>query len=332
MKIIKKENQIIDIENIDSCNNNVEFLKKTHNTLNEEYIENYCLLPKLNIQFILKQMVNKNIEFKFCKYAKNKYSLQLFDNDEKQKTLKIICPQCKQSYSINQKNHLLRRKHLLCKNCSLSFAQKNGGVDNYRKTFFEKYGTTSPVYVKQFLEKSKKTCKERYGVQFPLQKQQIRQKIKKTCLQKYGFENPFQSQVLAKKAREGMSCFSNICCECMKRLQKDLNVQIQYGENQKVFVFENGWYRTDGYIEEKNFSIQFYGDYYHANPKFYKNDYVFDFWGKKYTAQQIWIKDQKRLKKLIQKYKMKIFKIWQFDYKTNYEQILKELRKELDNV
>lgn len=329
MNLIKIDGEIIDKQNIDNSNYNVEFLQKTHNSQMSEYIKNYSLIPKIRIDFIYAQCFNKNIQMRFVRYSKERYSLQFFIGTQKQNVIQIICPECGKVYRINQKNHLLRRTNLICRNCSLSFAQKNGGVENYKKSFKEKYGVTSPVYVKQFLEKAKKTCFRKYGVQFPLQKQEIRQKIKQTCFRKYGFQNPFQVPEIAKRAKNGVILFSNICCQCMQKIQKDLGIQILYGKNEKLFTFKDGWYRADGFIESKNFIIQFYGDYYHANPRFYKGNDVFDFFGKVFTAQQIWNKDILRQNKLIKQYGVKIFKIWQFDYKNDYENVLNNIRKEL---
>lgn len=71
----------------------------------------------------------------------------------------------------------------------------------------------------------------------------------------------------------------------------------------------------------KNKLIEFYGDYWHCNPRTYKKD----FWNPQLhmTAKEKWDFDKKRIKRFEEKgYKIKI--VWECDYKKDKDKIIKE--------
>ena len=67
---------------------------------------------------------------------------------------------------------------------------------------------------------------------------------------------------------------------------------------------------VDIFVPSQNKVIELYGDYWHANPKKYDGDYFNDLI--KLTAQEIWERDRKREREIIEAgYKLKI--IWECD-------------------
>ena len=52
------------------------------------------------------------------------------------------------------------------------------------------------------------------------------------------------------------------------------NIQIQHAENETEFVIPNTKYKADGYCQETNTIYEFHGDYWHGNPKLFKEDSI----------------------------------------------------------
>lgn len=64
------------------------------------------------------------------------------------------------------------------------------------------------------------------------------------------------------------------------------------------------------------------------NPKKYKADDIVNIHGNKVSAQEIWDHDQKR-NSAIEESGIKIFVVWESDYKSNKEKCIKELVNEI---
>lgn len=90
-----------------------------------------------------------------------------------------------------------------------------------------------------------------------------------------------------------------------------------------VIHIDKNWFYPDVTIDggRNGILIEFLGDYWHANPKKYKeNDIIHH----GITAKKIWEKDEKRFKKLSDK-GYRIIKIWESDYKKNKQDIIHDL-------
>ena len=80
----------------------------------------------------------------------------------------------------------------------------------------------------------------------------------------------------------------------------------------------------------KNKIIEFQGDYWHCNPKIYKNDYYHEL--KKMTAQEIWESDKKHIK-YANDHNYKVIEIWESDMnKYNDEEFKEYLINLLKNI
>ncbi len=90
---------------------------------------------------------------------------------------------------------------------------------------------------------------------------------------------------------------------------------IKGGEREVI----NGRYSFDYMLGDK--IIEFNGDYWHANPKIYKKDYINKTLN--LTAYEIWKKDEKR-KKYIQKQGYQLYVVWESDYKNDPENTIKK--------
>jgi len=98
----------------------------------------------------------------------------------------------------------------------------------------------------------------------------------------------------------------------LESIEKNLSIKI----NREVKI---GKYFVDGVYE--NFVIEFYGDFWHCNPKkFNSNDYNSLL---KMTAGDKWKIDKKRIE-YIEKKGYNVIKIWENDWKNDKEGIIKE--------
>lgn len=80
-----------------------------------------------------------------------------------------------------------------------------------RDAFYEKYGVTNPLQVKEINEKQRKTCVKRYGAEYALQNKEFLEKKDNTCIQKYGTSSVLLNQDIAQKKKN--TCLKRFGCE-----------------------------------------------------------------------------------------------------------------------
>jgi len=84
---------------------------------------------------------------------------------------------------------------------------------------------------------------------------------------------------------------------------------------------ETNWFLPDIYIEDINLIIEFKGNYWHANPKYYNED---DIVHHNIIAKDIWEKDNLREKEL-EKLGYEVFVVWEDDYDNDINYIIKNI-------
>ena len=151
------------------------------------------------------------------------------------------------------------------------------------------------------------------------------------CINKYGEEeglrrfserqqkwlkslyNEFQSNGTG---RSKQSLFAK---EIIKYCCDKLNISMPKSEK---YIFDNVYNRSYAYdFMFKNKIIEFQGDYWHCNPKLYKENFYNKV--KQKTASEIWKYDKEKAE-CAQKYNYKVLHIWEMDYNQDKENILKK--------
>jgi G:T-mismatch repair DNA endonuclease (very short patch repair protein) len=117
---------------------------------------------------------------------------------------------------------------------------------------------------------------------------------------------------LGKKISKGQRKLYNIIKQRHPKQKIEMEYKIIINKDKKVFA--------DVFMPEKNAIIEYYGDYWHCNPKKYKPDYFHPH--KKTTAMAIWSKDEKR-KMELESLGYEVFIVWENDLKHD-KNILKE--------
>jgi hypothetical protein len=164
---------------------------------------------------------------------------------------------------------------------------------------------------------SKQSCIDKYGKQKGLEVWSKRQEKWLSSLNSKS-EDEIKA-INRKKASPGCN-ISKAEYEILKEL-KNNNFDIHH---QFCISSEKG-YIYDFRMENK--IIEYYGDYWHCNPKIYKNDYENK--RLKMTAKEKWIADKEK-ELFAEKNNYQLMVVWESDYKENPEKIIKECIKFLN--
>lgn len=232
-----------------------------------------------------------------------------------------ICPKCGQPIITKSKDKVICcRNHYkkvsegtLCKPCSLDLQKGEG----------------NPFYGKKHSENSKKQISKSRknkatGSSNSMANPKWRKKVSENLKKKWKSGD-------LENTRKKMS-------EQMKttiRLGKIKSINSSKKEKQIVeFIKKLGLetissYRIDTkicdiYIPELNLVVEYFGDYWHCNPKKYNSSYFNK--KKNMTAEEIWNYDRMKVD-LIKSYGYNLEVIWESDIKNNNKKILKILKK-----
>lgn len=205
-----------------------------------------------------------------------------------------------------------------------------------KQTCIERYGYENQMQSSIIQQKSKDTCLEKYGYEHASQAPEVWKKGMDTKFENHGYYSPFQLECVQEKSkqsilkkygvpnafhirRENRSCHSKISQECFWSIYKELNSELQkqcyFGElNREYIMYYQQWNKQkyfflDFCIIDKKIVIEFQGDHWHKNPKFYEA-----------TEEniKIWEKDEYR-RRVIEGLGFKLFYIWEDDYRNNKE-------------
>lgn len=210
--------------------------------------------------------------------------------------------------------------------------------------FIKKYGhEDGNVIYKQKIEKQKASIIEKWKdndyKQFHkiktkeyfdnLTKQQKIQKysIKNKYIKKYGEKNgleKFQNIYIQRSLHINQFLqYSKVSIDAIQILIQELVskygseiTNIYYKDKQFFIIYNNRLYFYDFYckIKEKAVIVQFQGDFWHANPNIYTQQFVHPISG--LSAKQIWEKDFQKREIALQKVEVYLC-IWQKQYKEN---------------
>lgn len=119
------------------------------------------------------------------------------------------------------------------------------------------------------------------------------------------------------------SCFSKIT----ENLDDERKKSVYWAEHNTEYFFSTSEYiyYVDFYDKSTNTVIEFFGDYWHCNPKIYPPDFFHPTIKK--TAKEIQLKDKNRIEQLKRDFNINIYIIWENDYNTTQESVLKDCKK-----
>lgn len=159
--------------------------------------------------------------------------------------------------------------------------------------------------------KCAQTTIEKYGCTNVFQNHNVKTKIRETNLTRYNAPNAW---ALAKHSN-----FSRVSEDLFDHLKPHLTTNCKYGVDEHRVSTALGMFKLDFYVENETGgkAIEFFGDYWHANPKMYDaNDTI-----KGKMVQSIWERDKERLE-AIRNIGVDVLVIWETDFKENPEEVL----------
>lgn len=110
----------------------------------------------------------------------------------------------------------------------------------------------------------------------------------------------------------------DIICECCCKLNIDT-------PKKEKFIYDNKLNRAYAYdFTYKDKIIEFNGDYWHCNPKLYKEDFYNKV--KQKTAKEIWEYDYNKIE-CAKRYNYKVLVIWELDYNQNSDREIEKCIK-----
>jgi hypothetical protein len=234
--------------------------------------------------------------------------------------------------------------------------------EKYKKTCTEKYGTENSLSKGTMpYEKKNKTVKEKYGVDNVFQLEEVKNKLNETMLETYGslrICNPEKQKETLKNRpiEKKIEHYTNLSIVKKKQWENYTDEQ-KYDRISKLFknnqlsgihkinkletkisnaLVEIGVsFYFSHYVKRRQFDfkigenilIEVQGDYWHANPKFYKEDDIINYPRGKFKAKDIWDKDEEK-KKIAEKYGYDVFYIWEDEVKYMNEREIATLIKD----
>lgn len=297
-------------------------VKRIHNLTLNTYVKKYY------------KNLTPNFKLETCGFC-NKYAIPNFNIDHENKTYKLsykegyFChtPECKENISqkiFNEPYNKKRFEHIGANSLYLSLLHKKNIKDvihdkskGFREltwranleNYVKKYGKEEGI--KKYEERNAKISKantvswyiEKYGEIEGLEKYDIFRKKKHKA---FGPNKSIKSKIVG-----------NILDEYEINYIEEYKYENEIGKNGAI----------DFFIPDLNIIIEFYGDYWHCNPKHYPKNYFHKIM--KRFAYEIWQKDKKRISYIFNKEfdkKVAILIIWE-STKLTEESLLQILNK-----
>jgi G:T-mismatch repair DNA endonuclease (very short patch repair protein) len=148
--------------------------------------------------------------------------------------------------------------------------------------------------------------------------QERKDNIKKAIFEKYGVTNPFLLTKIRKTVSKGQLELFTLLTESL--------IDIEVQKEKRVNVIPKEYY-ADILLPKHDIIVEYNGDFWHANPNKYPEDYYNP--KKQLLAREIWELDKIRLEKLKEKYK--VYVVWESDFAKNKKEVVQTLVENIKN-
>lgn len=227
-------------------------------------------------------------------------------------------------------------------------------------TSSQKYGVPIATMLPEIHEKISKTCLAKYGVDNALKNPIFQEKIRQTNLERYQRISASQNHLsletckiisdpllleeylhnksvisAAKELGMGYSSLYQIVARFgLSVVNKGLGISSGQSEladwlHSEGHIFMKATrkiirpYELDFFFPKYNIAIEYNGDYWHMNPKYYTKNDIQKVTER--TAEQVWIKDAQK-QKLCQDKNILLFTVWETEWHENKQQIQNTLQ------
>lgn len=203
--------------------------------------------------------------------------------------------------------------------------------NRYKKTMVKRHGVDRPYKSVELKEKARKSIHDKYGVDWFLKRGSHYSSITETMLSKYGVQNIIHSSDFLERCGQ---CTSKGEQEMVNFLvdEMELNDSMYYttGETIQAVIVDHethGSYQVDFINERLGVIVEFFGDYWHCNPKTYDKNYIHETNGKR--AEEIWKADKKRVKRMKELTGHEVIVVWESDWNNRKELEKKRLKRSI---
>jgi G:T-mismatch repair DNA endonuclease (very short patch repair protein) len=167
--------------------------------------------------------------------------------------------------------------------------------------FIEKYGTDEGKQIFLDLNKKKARTLENYISKYGIKEGTIKYEFYISYIAK-----PFYSKLS-----------QELCWDVYDKLPLDIKEKTYFGELNKEFgkMFEGCYVKYDFCISSLKYIMEFNGDYWHANPEVYEDDFSYSskHISSRKTAKDIWEHDEKKIS-VIENEGFYVDIVWEKDY------------------
>lgn len=176
--------------------------------------------------------------------------------------------------------------------------------------------------------KSKETCLAKYGGENPLSRDSLpRKEMHEKLMREYGVKNVFQLPEVKQRVRDtivnrkvqNISRFTKPHKEIVDFLRsQNRDVEVEF----KIPFGESSYRAYD--IRVSSTLIEFYGDYWHANPSKYNADDIVDWSMGSRTAREVWEYDKQKRELAVQN-GFTIDVVWESEWKHDRSSVEEKL-------
>lgn len=294
--------------------------------INTTHLKSCC--KKLNLQYdeeYLKYIITQS---EFSELANKAYLEELYIN--KKYTLNQIVLE----YGISRPR---LESLLLYHGFHLKGISESGKdcAERKKQTYLKKYGVENPSQLQSIKDKKKETSLKNYGVDNIWKSKNYMSIVRKTILEKHGISLEEYRSICSREVWENKSkeekeiWYQNSIGSVNKTHGKGIvrskaeieisKILLDFGLNIESSL--NIWYEKKRYfcydilIKDYKLIIEYNGDIYHANPKYYKEDDIL-LYPLERVAKDIWMRDS--IKKSVAEVNgYKLVYIWESEYRKN---------------
>ena len=243
------------------------------------------------------------------------------------------CPDCKAEYSFYLAVKNFMKDSPFCKKCCKSVLHKcKSYIAKYENSMIQSHGVSRPLKSEKIKLKTRNTMIEKYGVEFSIHSKEIEEKRKITLIRKYGKDNVWRGinpHVEYQIKGSGITVSRG-----EKEMVDFLDEKIFFGYNTKSHKNSQQRFQSediigffDYYVPDLKLAIEFHGDYFHANPDFFSDDYEIR---QGLSAADVRRRNEIRIK-AAENLGIKVFIVWENKWESCKQEVLKEIRSFLDD-
>lgn len=293
---------------------------------------------------------NEEIKFDYIQYNFPEISkmnvLSLFYMEKK-----YSLPMLKTEFNIDFKSILFLLDYHKIKKRTSSESSLLISVSKQKKTLNKMYGVDNVSQIDFVKKKKKKTSIKNYGVDNIWKHPDYIDIIEQSIIEKYGITRKELLSINSKKIWESKTieekdkwlknsihsdnAIKKNGCNSISKLEKNvanllIELSIPFETQFYIKTGKRKWKLYDFKIKNTNLIIEVNGDYWHANPKIYKNlDKIKYFYGDR-IAEDIWGKDEVK-KNIAESHGYIVKYIWENDIKNMSKSELLTYLKKLIN-